>query len=147
MNIIKSIHMALGLLIATSVNLSNANDLVTDTSTSHVLTIVFTPPKGMEREFFENFVQNQSKYMRIYSGKQKQNTQVINIAPTTLGEPLIHLIIYNNKASFDNAKDIFRSTEVFANYMQKHSSRFGNYEISKPYLENSNVYFGEVIKN
>jgi hypothetical protein len=53
--------MALGLLIATSVNLSNANDLVTDTSTSHVLTIVFTPPKGMEREFFENFVQKPIK--------------------------------------------------------------------------------------
>lgn len=111
------------------------------------LTIIFKPPKGMENEFLNSFVKNQSEYMGTYSNHKKGNTEIINLIPTELGEPLIHLMIYHDKDSYDRATKIFSTFSNLKNYISGHAKTYDGNKIPKVYLQNSKIHFSNVVKN
>lgn len=111
------------------------------------LTIIFEPPKGMENDFLNTFVKEQSKYMSTYSNYKESNTETINLIPTELGEPLIHLMIYHDKESYDRAVKIFSMPSNLRNYINEHANTYGGKTIPKIYLQNSKIYFNNITKN
>ncbi|MBX8474265.1 hypothetical protein K5D38_05690 [Pseudomonas cichorii] len=114
-------------------------------STSKAMTIIFEPPKGQEEEFLNTFVASQASYMKAYAGKSKEGVKVINLIPTELGEPLIHLMIYRDPASFERAKQIFASREAMSGYIDGHVKAYGGYHIPKEYLRHTKVYMSNVL--
>lgn len=115
------------------------------TSTSKAMTIIFEPPKGQEEAFLNAFVASQAAYMQTYAGKSKEQVKVINLIPTELGEPLIHLMIYRDPATFERAKQIFASREALSGYIDGHVKAFGGYHIPKEYLRHTKVYMSNVL--
>lgn len=115
------------------------------TSTSKAITIIFEPPKGQEEAFLNTFVTSQAAYMQTYSGKSKEGVKVINLIPTELGEPLIHLMIYRDPATFERAKQIFASSEAMSGYIDGHVKAYGGYHIPKEYLRHTKVYMSTVL--
>lgn len=115
------------------------------TSTSNAMTIIFEPPKGQEEAFLNTFVTSQAAYMQAYAGKSKDGVKVINLIPTELGEPLIHLMIYRDPATFERAKQIFASREALSGYIDGHVKAFGGYRIPKEYLHHTKVYMSNVL--
>jgi len=115
------------------------------TSTSKAMTIVFEPPKGQEEAFLNTFVTSQAAYMQTYAGKSKEEVKVINLIPTELGEPLIHLMIYSDPATFERAKQIFASREAMSAYIDGHVKAYGGYHIPKEYLRHTKVYMNNVL--
>ncbi|MCB2253998.1 MULTISPECIES: hypothetical protein [Pseudomonas] len=115
------------------------------TATSKAMTIIFEPPKGQEEEFLKTFVSSQAAYMQTYAGKSKEGVKVINLIPTELGEPLIHLMIYRDPATFERAKQIFASREAMSGYIDGHVKAYGGYHIPKEYLRNTKVYMSNVL--
>lgn len=115
------------------------------TSTSKAMTIIFEPPKGQEEAFLNTFVFSQATYMRTYAGKSKEGVDVINLIPTELGEPLIHLMIYRDSATFERAKQIFASREAMSSYIDSHVKAYGGYHIPKDYLRHTKVYMSNVL--
>ncbi|VVP34079.1 hypothetical protein PS862_04526 [Pseudomonas fluorescens] len=112
---------------------------------SKAMTIVFEPPKGKEKEFLEVFVKSQAAYMKAYGGRAAAGVKVINLVPTELGEPLIHLMIYQDKAAYERAKKIFTSREALSGYIDGHIKTYGGYKISREYLASSKVYLSNVL--
>lgn len=112
---------------------------------SKALTIVFEPPKGKEKEFVEEFVKSQAAYMKAYGGRAATGVKVINLVPTELGEPLIHLMIYRDMAAYERAKKIFVSREALSGYIDSHVKTYGGYEITREYLASSKVYLSNVL--
>ncbi|QXH47824.1 hypothetical protein KSS93_07925 [Pseudomonas xanthosomatis] len=115
------------------------------TSVSKAMTIIFLPPKGQEEAFLNTFVSSQAAYMQTYAGKSKEGVNVINLIPTELGEPLIHLMIYRDSATFERAKKIFASREAMSNYIDGHVKAYGGYHIPKEYLRHTKVYMSTVL--
>lgn len=115
------------------------------TSTSRAMTIIFEPPKGQEEAFLNTFVTSQAAYMKIYAGKSKEGVKVVNLIPTELGEPLIHLMIYRDPATFERAKQIFASREAMSGYIDAHVKAYGGYHIPKEYLRHTKVYMSNVL--
>ncbi|MBD9466250.1 hypothetical protein [Pseudomonas sp. Pdm06] len=115
------------------------------TPTSKAMTIIFEPPKGQEEAFLNTFVTSQAKYMQTYAGKSKEGVKVINLIPTELGEPLIHLMIYRDSATFERAKQIFASREAMSGYIDGHVKAYGGYQIPKEYLRHTKVYMSNVL--
>ncbi|OUM35298.1 hypothetical protein [Pseudomonas putida] len=115
------------------------------TSNSKAMTIIFEPPKGQEEAFLNTFVTSQAAYMRTYAGKSKEGVNVINLIPTELGEPLIHLMIYRDSATFERAKQIFASREAMSSYIDGHVKAYGGYHIPKEYLRHTKVYMSNVL--
>ncbi|WP_133298344.1 MULTISPECIES: hypothetical protein [unclassified Pseudomonas] len=115
------------------------------TSTSKAMTIIFEPPKGQEEAFLNSFVTSQAAYMQTYAGKSKDGVKVINLIPTELGEPLIHLMIYRDPATFERAKQIFASREAMSGYIDGHVKAYGGYHIPKEYLRHTKVYMSNVL--
>ncbi|WP_223460206.1 MULTISPECIES: hypothetical protein [unclassified Pseudomonas] len=113
--------------------------------TSKAMTIVFEPPQGKEKEFLEQFVQSQATYMKTYGRSAKAGVKVINLVPTEPGEPLIHLMIYQDMAAYERAKKIFASREALAGYIDGHVKAYGGYDIPKEYLASSKVYLSNVL--
>lgn len=109
------------------------------------MTIIFEPPKGQEEVFLNNFVASQAVYMQAYTGKSKEGVKVINLIPTELGEPLIHLMIYQDSATFEKAKQIFASREAMSGYIDGHMKAYGGYHIPKEYLRHTKVYMSNVL--
>jgi|GEM_PF-1539838 len=114
-------------------------------STSKAMTIIFEPPKGQEEAFLNTFVTSQAAYMQTYAGKSKEEVKVINLIPTELGEPLIHLMIYRDPATFERAKQIFASREAMSGYIDGHVKAYGGYHIPKEYLRHTKVYMSNVL--
>ena len=114
-------------------------------STSKAMTIIFEPPKGQEEAFLNTFVTSQAAYMRTDAGKSKEGVKVINLIPTELGEPLIHLMIYRDPATFERAKQIFASREAMSGYIDGHVKAYGGYHIPKEYLRHTKVYMSNVL--
>lgn len=112
---------------------------------SKAMTIVFEPPEGKEKEFLEVFVKSQAAYMKAYGGRAAVGVKVINLVPTELGEPLIHLMIYRDMVAYERAKKIFASREALSNYIDGHVKTYGGYEISREYMANSKVYLSNVL--
>lgn len=115
------------------------------TSTSKAMTIIFEPPKGQEEAFLNTFVTSQAAHMQTYAGKSKERVRVINLIPTELGEPLIHLMIYRDPATFERAKQIFASREAMSGYIDGHVKAYGGYHIPKEYLRHTKVYMSNVL--
>ncbi|PYB81685.1 hypothetical protein [Pseudomonas soli] len=115
------------------------------TSTSKAMTIIFEPPKGQEEAFLNNFVTSQAAYMQTYAGKSKEKVKVINLIPTELGEPLIHMMIYRDSATFEQAKQIFASREALSSYIDGHVKAYGGYHIPKEYLRHTKIYMSNVL--
>ena len=115
------------------------------TATSKAMTIIFEPPKGQEEAFLNTFVTSQAAYMRTDAGKSKEGVKVINLIPTELGEPLIHLMIYRDLATFERAKQIFASREAMSGYIDGHMKAHGGYHIPKEYLRHTKVYMSNVL--
>lgn len=115
------------------------------TSPSKAMTIIFEPPKGQEAAFLNTFVTSQAAYMQAYAGKSKEGVRVINLIPTELGEPLIHLMIYRDPATFERAKQIFASREAMSSYIDGHVKAYGGYHIPKEYLRHTKVYTSNVL--
>ena len=115
------------------------------TTTSKAMTIIFEPPKGQEEAFLNTFVISQAAYMQTYAGKSKEGVKVINLIPTELGEPLIHLMIYRDPATFERAKRIFASREAMSGYIDGHVKAYGGYHIPKEYLRHTKVYMSNVL--
>ena len=115
------------------------------TATSKAMTIIFEPPKGQEEAFLNTFVTSQAAYMQTYAGKSKEGVKVINLIPTELGEPLIHLMIYRDPATFERAKQIFASREAMSGYIDGHVKAYGGYQIPKEYLRHTKVYMSNVL--
>ena len=115
------------------------------TSTSKAMTIIFESPKGQEEAFLNTFVTSQAAYMQTYAGKSKEGVKVINLIPTELGEPLIHLMIYRDPATFERAKQIFASREAMSGYIDGHVKAYGGYHIPKEYLRHTKVYMSNVL--
>ncbi|MNP23533.1 hypothetical protein D3C76_1162470 [compost metagenome] len=101
----------------------------------------------MENDFLNSFVKEQSEYMSTYSNYKKGNTETINLIPTKLGEPLIHLMIYNDKVSYDRAVKVFSMPSNLKAYVNEHADKYGGKKIPKIYLQNSEIYFSNVTKN
>ena len=114
-------------------------------STSKAMTIIFEPPKGQEEAFLNTFVSSQAAYMQAYAGKSQEGVKVINLIPTELGEPLIHLMIYRDPATFEQARQIFASREVMSSYIDGHVKTYGGYHIPKEYLRHTKVYMSNVL--
>lgn len=115
------------------------------TFTSKAITIIFEPPKSQEEAFLNTFVTSQAVYMQTYAGKSKEGVKVINLIPTELGEPLIHLMIYRDPATFERAKQIFASREAMSGYIDGHVKAYGGYHIPKEYLRHTKVYMSNVL--
>lgn len=115
------------------------------TSTSRAITIIFEPPKGQEEAFLNTFVTSQAAYMQTYAGKSKEGVKVLNLIPTELGEPLIHLMIYRDPVTFERAKQIFASREAMSGYIEGHVKAYGGYHIPKEYLRHTKVYMSNVL--
>ena len=115
------------------------------TSSSKAMTIIFEPPKGQEEAFLNTFVTSQAAHMQTYAGKSKEGVKVINLIPTELGEPLIHLMIYRDPATFERAKQIFASREAMSGYIDGHMKAHGGYHIPKEYLRHTKVYMSNVL--
>ncbi|AZL72419.1 hypothetical protein [Pseudomonas oryziphila] len=115
------------------------------TSTSKAMTIIFEPPKGQEEAFLNTFVTSQAAFMQAYAGKSKEGVKVINLIPTEQGEPLIHLMIYRDPATFERAKQIFASREAMSSYIDGHVKSYGGYHIPKEYLRHTKVYMSDVV--
>ena len=115
------------------------------TATSKAMTIIFEPPKGQEEAFLNTFVTSQAAYMQTYAGKSKEGVKVINLIPTELGEPLIHLMIYRDPATFERGKQIFASREAMSGYIDGHVKAYGGYQIPKEYLRHTKVYMSNVL--
>jgi hypothetical protein len=114
-------------------------------STSKAMTIIFEPPKGQEEAFLNTFVSSQAAYMQAYAGKSQEGVKVINLIPTELGEPLIHLMIYRDPATFEQARQIFASREAMSSYIDGHVKTYGGYHIPKEYLRHTKVYMSNVL--
>ena len=115
------------------------------TATSKAMTIIFEPPKGQEEAFLNTFVTSQAAHMQTYAGKSKEGVKVINLIPTELGEPLIHLMIYRDPATFERAKRIFASREAMSGYIDGHVKAYGGYHIPKEYLRHTKVHMSNVL--
>ncbi|MFF7106602.1 hypothetical protein [Pseudomonas sichuanensis] len=109
------------------------------------MTIIFEPPKGQEEAFLNTFVTSQAAYMQAYAGKSEEGVKVINLIPTEQGEPLIHLMIYRDPATFERAKQIFASREAMSSYIDGHVKSYGGYHIPKEYLRHTKVYMSDVV--
>ncbi|OLF54098.1 hypothetical protein [Pseudomonas chlororaphis] len=116
-----------------------------ESTDSKAMTIIFEPPKGEEEAFLKTFVTSQAAYMQAYAGKSKEGVKVINLIPTELGEPLIHLMIYRDPAAFERAKQIFASREAMSGYIDGHVKAYGGYHIPKEYLRHTKVYMSNVL--
>ncbi|MFJ3521404.1 hypothetical protein ACIPO9_02915 [Pseudomonas sp. NPDC090203] len=115
------------------------------TSTSKAMTIIFEPPKGEEEAFLNTFVTSLVASTQAYAGKSKEGVKVVNLIPTELGEPLIHLMIYRDAATFERAKQIFASREAMSGYIDGHVKAYGGYPIPKEYLRHTKVYMSNVL--
>jgi hypothetical protein len=98
----------------------------------------------MEKEFLETFVKEQRSGLATKSDSQKKRTESINLIPTNLGEPLIHIIIYSDMALFDETYKAFSPQENRGPYVGKHSEQYGGFSIPKIYLQNSTSYFADI---
>jgi hypothetical protein len=143
----KNITVVRVLLLFLFANISHAQETSIETPvvTSKAMTIVFEPPRGKEKEFLEQFVQSQAAYMKVYGRSTKTGVKVINLMPTEPGEPLIHLMIYQDMAVYERAKKVFSSREALAGYIDGHVKAYGGYDIPKEYLANSKVYLSTVL--
>ena len=108
--------------------------------------ILFNPPKGMEKEFLETFVKEQRSNLTATTATQKKRTESINLIPTKLGEPLIHIIIYSDMALFEETYKAFGPQENRGPYVAKHSDKYDGFQIPKIYLQNSTSYFADIPK-
>ena len=108
--------------------------------------IVFNPPKGMEKEFFETFATDQAANFKKYSKSDRSQTESINLIPNKMGEPLIHITILKNGSVLDEAYKGFGPEYKRGAYVGKHSEKYGDLKIPKQYLQNSQSYFADVIR-
>lgn len=132
--------------ISASANEPDRPDLI-ETTQAKSLMIIFYPPQGREDEFLNIFVKKQSEHMQNYISNNPKSKKVesINIAPTKAGEPLIHLMIYRDADTYENAIKTFSSREQLFSYMSNHASLYGGERIGSDFLKNSKIHFGEVI--
>lgn len=114
-------------------------------SENKAVTIVIEPPEGREKEFLEEFVKSQALYMKAYGAQSATGVKVINLLPTKLGEPLIHLIIYQDATAYERATRIFSSRDEFSLYLNEHAKRFGGYKIAREFMVNSQIYSSHVL--
>lgn len=106
--------------------------------------IIFNPPKGMEKDFLEAFVKKQTPNLSTNTLNNKTGTESINLIPTKLGEPLIHITIYSDMATFEKTYRAFGPLENRGPYVGKHSDQYGGFQIPKIYLQNSVSYFADI---
>ena len=117
-----------------------------ETHQANSLMIIFYPPPGRESDFLNIFVKNQSEYFKRYTNNRKHQNgiQSINIVPIKSGEPLVHLMIYQNKEAYNKAVENFASREQLLNYISNHSKLYGGQKIEAEFLKYSKVHFGEI---
>ena len=108
--------------------------------------IVFNPPKGLEQEFLESFTKEQAANFTAYGSSDKKTTESINLIPTKLGEPLIHITILKDKVTYERTYQAFGPKENRGAYVGKHSEKYGDLNIPKIYLQNSQSYFADVVR-
>ncbi|KAB0567611.1 hypothetical protein [Pseudomonas palleroniana] len=108
--------------------------------------IVFTPPTGMEKEFLESFTKEQAANFSAHGSRDKKTTESINLIPTKLGEPLIHITILKDKATYEKTYQAFGPKENRGAYVGKHSEKYGDLNIPKVYLQNSQSYFADIVR-
>lgn len=114
--------------------------------TQKAVVIVFNPPKGMEQEFLDKFAKEQAVNFAAHSDPEQKRTESINLIPTKLGEPLIHITILKEKAVLDETYRAFGPKENRGAYVGKHSEKYGDLKIPKIYLQNSQSFFADVVK-
>ncbi|WP_095189272.1 hypothetical protein [Pseudomonas sp. Irchel 3E19] len=116
------------------------------TDTQKAVVIVFNPPKGMEKEFLDSFAKDQAINFAAHSDPEQKKTESINLIPTKLGEPLIHITILKDKTMLEDTYKSFGPKENRGAYVGKHSEKYGDLKIPKVYLQNSQSYFADVVK-
>ncbi|MCV4342571.1 hypothetical protein [Pseudomonas capsici] len=135
-------------LLSLSIGFGSASALADEatqkTEDRKAVVILFNPPKGMEKEFLETFVKEQTSNFKLHGSAQKKGTESINLIPTKLGEPLIHITIFSDKARFEETYKAFGPRENRGAYVGKHSEKYGDLNIPKIYLQNSQSYFADV---
>ena len=115
-------------------------------NTQKAVVIIFNPPTGMEQEFLDTFVKEQAINFAAHSDPQQKRTESINLIPTKLGEPLIHITILKEKTVLDETFKTFGPKENRGAYVGKHSEKYGDLKIHKIYLQNSQSFFADVVK-
>ncbi|MGE7958417.1 hypothetical protein ACQKQA_17845 [Pseudomonas sp. NPDC089530] len=138
-------------LLSLSLGLNSATTFADEaekkaTEDLNAVVIVFKPPQGMEKEFFESFAKEQAANFKAYSAGQKNKSESINLIPTKEGEPLIHITILKDKKHFEETYKNFGPKENRGAYVGKHSDKYGDLKIPKIYLQNSQSYFAKVVE-
>jgi len=147
MNLIKNSVLTLSLLLTNPSISAEISESSQKTNPDKSLMIIFYPPPGREEEFLNMFVKKQTQYMKKYANYSSSSKQInsINLTPTELGEPLIHLMIYRDMATYESARELFSNREKLLSYIGTHSALYGGEPIHIDFLRNSKIHFGEVV--
>jgi hypothetical protein len=121
-----------------------ANEIEHESKGRKAVVILFNPPKGMEKEFLGTFVKEQTSNLKTNTITRKGGTESINLIPTKLGEPLVHIIIFSNMALYEETYKAFGPQRNRGPYAGNHSKKYGGFQIPKIYLQNSISYFADV---
>lgn len=139
-----SLALAASLVITT--HIANADTTVEKESfTPKAVVIIFNPPQGMEKDFFETFSKEQSKNLRKYLGKSNEAGNSINLIPAKVGDPLIHITIIKDAQKYAEVYKKFGPKELRGKYVNEHSQKYGDLGIPKIYLRNTQSYFAELL--
>ncbi|PKH22860.1 hypothetical protein [Pseudomonas fluorescens] len=136
----------ISIALSISATQAMAEDAKAALAPQKAVVIVFNPPKGMEQEFLESFTKEQAANFKAHGSSDKKTTESINLIPTKLGEPLIHITILKDRAAYEKTFQAFGPQENRGAYVGKHSEKYGDLNIPKIYLQNSQSYFADVVK-
>jgi hypothetical protein len=132
------------LSIGLNSNVIFADEIESKAEGRKAVVILFNPPKGMEKEFLETFAKKQTSNLTTNTTTRKSGTESINLIPTKLGEPLIHIIIFSDMSLFEKTYKAFGPQKNRGPYVGTHSEKYGGLQIPKIYLQNSISYFADV---